>query len=95
MAEAWAGRSEEAIRDAQAALANMTAQDAYDAAQLRQLLGTVYLALGRREEAIACLREMMSGPCLLSPKEIRVDPLWSRLKDDPRFEEILKSAKPL
>jgi hypothetical protein len=26
-------------------------------------------------------------------ERLRLDPLWSRLKDDPRFEEYLKLAK--
>ena len=95
-AKAWAGRSDEAIQEAQAAFGDMAAQDAYDAAQLRGFLGTVYIAVGRREEAVACLRELMGPSCpALSPNAIRYDPLWSRLKDDPRFEQILKSAKAL
>ncbi len=31
----------------------------------------------------------------VSPATIRLAPLWARVKVDPRFEEILKSAKPL
>jgi hypothetical protein len=38
---------------------------------------------------------MIMDYCDASPNEIRLDPFWSPLKDDPRFEEILKSAKPL
>jgi TolB-like protein/Flp pilus assembly protein TadD len=90
-----AGRSAEAIAEAEAALADMTAQDAFGAAQVRQHLGETYLAAGRNEQALAVLRQMMNEPCILSPNEIRIDPLWSRLKADPRLEEILKSAKPL
>ncbi len=95
MAEAWAGRRDEAVRDGQAALADMSARDAYDAVELREMLGEIYVAVGQREDAIASLRLMMNEPCNLSPNEIRIHPLWSRLKDDPRFEEILHSAKPL
>jgi len=95
MVKAWSGRPDDALRDGQAALADMTTQDIYDATMLRQFFGQILISLDRREEAIACLRQMMAAPCNLSPNEIRADPLWSRLKDDPRFEEILKSAKPL
>jgi hypothetical protein len=76
-------------------MADVTAHDSYDAVHLRQFLGEILVSLGRREEALACLREMMNEPCSQSPNAIRADPLWSRLKDDPRFEEILQSAKPL
>jgi hypothetical protein len=58
-------------------------------------LGRILSAVGEREKALEVLRTMIAGPCFMTPGEIRYDPLWSRLKDDPRFEEILKSAKPL
>jgi hypothetical protein len=93
-AEAWAGRGPEALRDARAAYADVLARDAYDAVAVHGLLGTVLVAAGRTDEALECLRGMMNGPGT-SPNGIRADPLWSRLKDDPRFEEILRSAKPL
>jgi len=95
MAEAWAGHPAEAVRDAQAAMTEMSTRDSYDTVNLRPMLGAIYLSLGQREEAVACLRQMMLEPTSLSPNEVRIDPLWSRLKDDPRFEEILRSAKPL
>ena len=92
---ALAGRSEVAIAEGEAALVDMIAQDAYGATQVRRFLGEIYLILGRRDQAFAVLRQMMTEPCELSPHAIRIDPIWSRLKDDPRFEEILRSAKPL
>ena len=95
LAEALAGRAEIAAREAQTAMDEIAARDAYDATILREEFGTVQLVLGRREEALATLRQILAGPCHFSPNELRRDPLWSRLKDDPRFEEILKSAKPL
>ena len=95
MLEAWNGSADDAIRDVQAAMAEIALRDAYDAKTLQALRGEVLIVVGRREEAFACLREMMNGPCNLSPNEIRIHPIWSRLKDDPRFEEILKSAQPL
>jgi tetratricopeptide (TPR) repeat protein len=95
MAEAWAGRPADAVRDAQAAMTEMSIRDSYDTVNLRPMLGAIYVSVGQREEAIACLRQMMQEPTSLSPNEARIDAFWSRLKDDPRFEEILKSAKPL
>ncbi len=52
-------------------------------------------AAGRNEEALDCLRRLMSGPSNEVPHELRHDPFFAKLKSDPRFEEILKSAKPL
>jgi hypothetical protein len=95
LAEAWSGQSAEALRDGPAAMTDALAQDHFDAANLRKILAEIYLSLDRRAEALATLREMMSDPGAVSPNHIRINPLWSRLKDDPRFEEILRSAKPL
>lgn len=52
-------------------------------------------AAGHREEALTCLRRLLAGPSLDSPNELRVDPFLAALKDDPRFEQILGTARPL
>ncbi|MSU25307.1 MAG: hypothetical protein EXS32_15995 [Opitutus sp.] len=90
LAEAFAGQADAALRDAKDGLAR------HIAANSKLLLGQINVILGRREEALAILRDTLAGVTeWTSPHELRLDPLWSRLKDDPRFEEILKSAKPL
>jgi TolB-like protein/Tfp pilus assembly protein PilF len=95
MISAWMGDPAAALRDAQSAMATEEVHDVYDVTVLRPSFGAILISAGRREEALACLRQMMTEPCPLTPNEIRIDALWSRLKDDPRFEEILRSAKPL
>lgn len=94
-ANAFAGRTADAIPELQAGLALALKLDAYGGRAAMADVARAYVALGRRDEALALLRTMMTTTCSLSPNEIRLDPLLSRLKDDPRFEEILKSAKPL
>ena len=96
LAHALAGRADEAVRLAREGFTLQTKRDAWDAVIQRWELAQVYLVLNRREEALAVLSEMMTEPGFgPGPEQVRLDPLWSRLKDDPRFEEILKSAKPL
>jgi TolB-like protein len=94
-AKAFAGRTEEALGELQSNFALAVRLDGYASCYAAPDVGRAYLAIGRREEALALLRQLMTGPASLSPNEFRADPLWSRLKDDPRFEEIMKSAKPL
>ena len=71
--------------------------DAFVEAEAHAIWGGALIVLGDREAALAELRTLMTGPgsLVLLPVCARLDPLWSRLKDDPRFEEILKLAKPL
>jgi len=94
-AKGLAGRTDEAVGELQAASAAALKFDAFGGNFVRSEAGRILAALGRRDEALAMLRETMQGLSRFSPNEIRLDPLWSRLKDDPRFEEILKSEKPL
>ena len=94
-AKAFAGRAAEAMPELQATVALALKLDGYGGRSAMLEAGRAYVALGRREEALALLQAMMHNPAGQSPNELRLDPLWSRLKDDPRFEEILKSAKSL
>ena len=95
MAHAIAGRSEEAIRLGKEGFEWQTVRDHYLESDAREILSNVFLVLDRRDVAFALLREMMTLPCKTGPEELRLDPFWARVKDDPRFEEYLKLAKPL
>jgi TolB-like protein len=95
LAEALAGQPDEAVRLGREANALEAKRDAFNAADVTHILARVYLVLGRNDDALGCLREMMSKPCDVGPELLRLDPLWARVKDDPRFDEILKSARPL
>ena len=47
-------------------------------------------------DALAALRQQFTtGPSTVPPASLREFPFFGKLKSDPRFEEILKSAKPL
>ncbi len=94
-AEALAGRKEVALREAEAAMAAQIKLDAFTAESQRFVYGRLLVTCDRRAEALGVLRDYLGGYGGTTPNEIRLDPIWSRLMDDPRFEEILKSAKPL
>ncbi len=95
LAQALAGQADEAVRLASGGFKLLKERDALDAMAYRADVARVFLILNRPDDAFGLLREMMTGPGLLGPQQVRLDPLWSRLKDDPRFEAILRLAKPL
>ncbi len=94
-AEAYRGDTEAAVRDGRKALDEMKALDAYDATFMAYEFGRILVIAGRKEEALSLLSEMMAGPGDVVPKSYPYDPIWGRLKGDPRFQSILDSWKPL
>jgi hypothetical protein len=95
LSDALAGRGETALKLARDAVAWQVEHDRFAVKDVQEVAAQVYLVLDRRDEAFAALRDLFNGPSTLWPEHVRLDPLWKRVKDDPRFEEILKSAKPL
>jgi tetratricopeptide (TPR) repeat protein len=95
LSDALAGRGESALKLARDAVAWQLEHDRFAVKDVQEVAAQVYLVLDRRDEALAALRDLFNGPSTLGPEHVRLDPLWKRVKDDPRFEEILKSAKPL
>jgi tetratricopeptide (TPR) repeat protein len=94
-AKGLAGRSDEATSELQSVAKVALRFDAYGGTEAQHDAARYLALLGRRDEALMTLREALQGPTRFSLNEIRHDPLLARLKDDPRFEEILKAAKPL
>jgi TolB-like protein len=94
-AEAFAGRAGQAAKDGEAAWEVAAKRDAVDALAMRPLLGQIYVVVGRRDDALNVLREVLGGPSDWAPQKIRYDPFWSMLRPDPTFNKILLSAETL
>ncbi len=110
-ARSWSPRQEPVVRGARAlaqvcagedggdqelrqAMEQMAQQDKFLSAYWIDAART-FAAAGHNDEALAALRRLLAGPSYAGPSELRYDPFFAQLKSDPRFEEILKSAKPL
>jgi TolB-like protein/Flp pilus assembly protein TadD len=94
-AEVCSGRTDEGLRDAKAALDAQSSRDKFEGNNMLYIYASLHALANRREEAFALLRQVLALPSSEAPNDIRYDLIWSRLKDDPRFEQILRSAKPL
>ncbi len=93
----YAGQPAEALARARSLQPQLHGVDDILETNARNKLGRVYCLTGVREEALAILRQLTTGVSAYpaTPRMVRIDPCWSKLADDPRFEEILKTAKPL
>jgi tetratricopeptide (TPR) repeat protein len=94
--DAALGRKDDAIREAQRAVElRPISQDAHEGARHARNLAVVYALVGEHNAALEELEKLVKlnggGP---SYGDLRFDPLWDDLRDDPRFEKIVASLAP-
>lgn len=49
----------------------------------------------RPEQAIAILERLSRLPTWVSPAELRVDPIWDPLRNNPRFQRLVEAVAPV
>ena len=87
---AYLGRREEAVREGQQAVAMMpVSQDAFMGAYLQHQLARIYLLVEEPELALDQLEPLLRIPYYLSPGWLRIDPTFSPLRGNPRFERLV------
>ncbi|MBI5766172.1 MAG: TIR domain-containing protein [Verrucomicrobia bacterium] len=95
MLNAHAGQPDEARRHAARALELMPVKrDATEGPNALSRVAQVHLALGDRDRALALLDQALSVPSSLIANELRLEPWWAPLRDDPRFQAALAKATP-
>jgi ATP/maltotriose-dependent transcriptional regulator MalT len=94
-AQICAGQVDAGVRVMRETLEQLMQQDKFIVAATWHEAARTLAAAGRTAEALDCLHRLFAGPAYASPLEVRDDPFFAKLKSDPRFEEILRSAKPL
>jgi TolB-like protein/Flp pilus assembly protein TadD len=88
--DAALGRKEEAVQEGQSAVDLLPiSKDAYDGPLLATNLAVIYAQVGERDRAIEHLAKLVTLPNGPTPGTLRVEPEWTSLRDDPRFQKLL------
>jgi serine/threonine protein kinase/tetratricopeptide (TPR) repeat protein len=97
VAEAGLSQDEEALRHARQAAAILPASlDAVGGPMCEMRLGQVLAMTGDRDGAFDKLGKLVKLPFGLNHGDLKLNPMWDDLRDDPRFDRILaESALPL
>src|SRR6266404_4606791 len=93
--DAGLGQKDLAIREAQHAIDLMpVSKDIYDGALVLEGLAQVYTWSGDRDRAIELVQKLVTMPGYTNYGRLKLHPLWSPLRGDPRFEKIVNSLAP-
>ena len=97
IAEAGLGQNEEALRHARQAAAILPPSvDAVLGPSCEMRLAEVLVMTGDRDGAFDELGKLTKLPFGLNHGDLKLNPMWDDLRDDPRFDRILaESALPL
>jgi serine/threonine-protein kinase len=97
IAEALLGHADLAVTEGERAVAlNPTSRDAVESSRSVDGLIIIHILLGHRDDALRLLREQAARPLgplsyvPTTPAALRLDPLFDSLRDDPRFQALLK-----
>ena len=91
---ALAGRKDDAIREALLAIElEPVEESAYLGPNLVWNLAQIYLIVGEDEKAIATLERVLKMPFYVTPAWLSVDPTWDSLRQNPKFQKLVASAK--
>jgi eukaryotic-like serine/threonine-protein kinase len=90
LAYAMLGRTDEAARAAERSVALLPiAKDAMVGTLLVYRLACVQAQVGRRDDAVATLRTLLTLPFYVSPSWLRIDPTFEPLRSHPDFRRMV------
>jgi serine/threonine protein kinase/tetratricopeptide (TPR) repeat protein len=93
--DAGLGRKEEALREGRRAIERAPiANDSFDGVDALYVFAVICAWTGERDLAMEQLEIVVKIPAGPSYGELRLNPIWDSLRDDPRFDEIIASLAP-
>jgi eukaryotic-like serine/threonine-protein kinase len=91
IAYAGLGQKQDAVREGKAGVdLKPVNQDAVDGFFRIEDLAKIYSMVGEKDEAMRLLEQLMSIPGDLGVGALRLDPAWKPLRDEPRFQALLR-----
>lgn len=93
--DAGLGRKEDALREGRRALELApAAKDSLDAADVLYFYAVICAWIGQRDLAIEQVETSSKTPGGVTYGDLRLNPFWDPLRDDPRFDKIIASLAP-
>jgi len=99
LGQAYAGLGEAApaIAEGQKAMTmRPTSKDPLEGPGEEARMAQIYALLGDADHAIPLLKRLLQipGGYTLTPAQLRLDPVWDPIRNDPRFQELAAEKKP-
>jgi serine/threonine-protein kinase len=95
MIDAALSNKKDAIREGERAVELVpVTKDTIEGAMLVQYLAIIYTWTGKKDAAFEQLSVATKIPGSLSYGQLKLDPLWDPLRNDPRFEKIVATLAP-
>jgi serine/threonine protein kinase len=91
------GEAASAIAEGKKAMAmHPTSKDPFEGPGEEARMAQIYALLGDADHAIPLLKRLLQipGGYTLTPAQLRLDPVWDQIRNDPRFEELVAEKKP-
>lgn len=93
--DAALGNKLDAIREGKRALELLpVSKDSIDGATASTCLALIYAWTGKKDAAVSQLETVARIPGPLTHGELKLDPAWDPIRDDPRFQKILALLAP-
>jgi serine/threonine-protein kinase len=87
---AYLDRKADAMREGERATAIAPiAKDGYSGPYYEHLLARTYLLVGEPDKAIDALAQILKVPYWVTPAELRIDPSFASLRNNPKFQALL------
>jgi tetratricopeptide (TPR) repeat protein len=91
---AYLGRPAEAIKEGEVAAQLLPiTRDAYRGGNLLAAQALIESRTGRQDAAVERLERLLSVPSMVSRQLLQVDPAWSALRENPRFQRVVSAVR--